>query len=161
MITAAELRELLIYDQHTGKFTWRVSRGTAKAGAPTGCPNSDGYPRIRISKRLYKAHRLAWLYVYGEWPPQLIDHINCNRDDNRLSNLRLADLTQNQANRPPGKNNTSGFKGVSWRRREKRWTAEITRHGQKIQLGTFLRAEDAAEAYRKAALEHFGEFARA
>src|ERR1700719_1662744 len=93
------LRELLSYDPETGVFRWLVrKRQNVKAGDVAGSFDGCGYCKISIDRRAYKAHRLAWLYMTGEWPPAEIDHINMNRADNRFANLRLATRHQNMAN---------------------------------------------------------------
>jgi hypothetical protein len=114
-----------------------------------------------IRGRRFQAHRLAWLYVYGEWPNGAIDHINRDPGDNRISNLRLATPTQNNANRARPACNTSGVKGVSWIGKSRKWQAQITVHGRQKYLGRFSEKDLAVQAYRKAASAYFGEFARA
>ena len=115
LIDAPELRRLLSYDPKTGDFRWRVSRGGGvRAGDLAGTLHSGGYWQIYVNNRLYLAHRLAWLYVYGKWPDKGIDHKNGIRTDNRICNLREATASQNGANKGRLTRNTSGFKGVSW-----------------------------------------------
>ena len=97
-LTVERLRELLSYDPATGKFLWRVGRQCMRAGAVAGATEVQGYRVIKIDGKIYKAHRLAWLYVTGEWPPEEIDHKNTDPQDNVWSNLRLATHSQNQAN---------------------------------------------------------------
>lgn len=121
-ITATRLRELLHYDPETGLFTWKVARQGTRAGAFAGALN-HGYLRITIDWRHYPAHRLAWLYMTGEWPADLIDHINLVSDDNRFVNLRQATRAQNMHNSARPRTNTSGVKGVS--RYAGRWKAQI------------------------------------
>jgi hypothetical protein len=99
MLTAERLRELLHYDPDTGVFTWlRVKGRRVRVGALSGKANGGGYFQIGVDGRIYYAHRLAWLYVHGEWPVASIDHVNCDRCDNRLANLRPATKAQNAAN---------------------------------------------------------------
>lgn len=119
-----------------------------------------GYRSISIDDRDYLAHRLAWLYVHGKWPPHQLDHINMDRADNRMCNLRQADNAENNCNRPLQSNNTSGFKGVSFHKQTRKWKASLKVRGKDIHLGLFDEAEAAAAAYRLAAQKHFGEFAR-
>jgi hypothetical protein len=159
-IDAEQVRVLLSYCPETGVFRWRVNRGPmAIAGNVAGSPNTKGYWDIGLGGRLYKAHRLAWLYVFGEWPPHQVDHRDGNRRNNAIANLRLATNQQNQANRGPQRNNTSGHKGVSWHRRERKWVAQMKVNGRKVNLGQYADFERACEAYRAAALRTQGEFA--
>jgi hypothetical protein len=162
-ITAERLRELLHYDPDTGWFTWLVSRGRwgginadARAG---GLDSNSGYRRIRINGKLHYEHRLVWLWRHGAMPTHRIDHINNVRDDNRLSNLREATHVQNLANVGLSVNNTSGHKGVYWAKRDQRWRAQIGDNYKLVSLGGFVNLEDAAAAYRAAALARHGEFA--
>jgi len=174
-LTAKYVRECFEYDEATGQFVWRrrplhhfVSQHACKswngrnAGKKAlGCPNTNGYLQIRINKKLYFAHRLAWLYVYKKHPKDQLDHINCEKTDNRILNLREASNTENGRNTKTNNRNTSGFKGVSWRVRYNVWQASIKLSGKTVHLGTFNNPEDAHKAYVKAAKIHFGEFARA
>lgn len=115
-LTAARLRELLNYDQATGVFVWRVAmRYGVGAGGPAGSMCSNGYLKIKVGGKRLSAHRIAWLFVTGEWPSDMIDHINGVRSDNRFSNLRDASRAVNQQNqRHAQKSNTStGVLGVS------------------------------------------------
>lgn len=152
-LTAEYLRSILNYDPETGIFTRKVrtsSRAKAGAGDVAGCSNGDGYLRLWLQSRLYLAHRLAWLHTYGVWPKDQIDHINRNRSDNRIANLREVSNKQNQQNKSKSSNNTSGHPGVSWKKQNSKWQAHI-RHNQKlIHLGLFKSLEEALSA-RKAA----------
>lgn len=159
-ITAEDARRLLNYDPSTGQFTWRISPNRRiRPGRTCSVVNSHGYIRIMIKQKSYTAHRLAWLYVHGEWPPHEVDHINGNRTDNRICNLRLATTRQNQGNRRLQKNNMSGVKGVSWHAAHQKWMATIRKNGRKTHLGYFANKEEAASAYQKAAILIFGQFA--
>lgn len=150
------LRQILRYDPETGDFFWRVSRSNRiKVGMKAGSTNKMGYRIIYCGTRLQYAHRLAWLYVYGYWPDQ-IDHINGNTSDNRISNLRVATQSQNNANRV-GKNNK---KGATFDRRREKWIAYIKKDGKTRYLGGFDTEEEAHIAYCDAAKHLFGDFAR-
>ena len=108
-----ELKQILDYDPDTGLFRWKIKpRSQTDLGdiAGTLC---QGYIRITINKKNYYAHRLAWLYMTGQWPVNTVDHINRIRNDNRISNLREATDQEQQFHLGEYKNNTSGFKGVS------------------------------------------------
>jgi hypothetical protein len=160
-LTAERLRELLDYDPETGIFTWRANRGRARAGMVAGYLARDGYRLIEIDGHPYQAHRLAWLYVFGEWPEGYLDHRDCDRDNNAIDNLRTANRHQNAGNSRISKRNTSGYKGVSWHKRDRKWQAQIYRDGKACSLGYFDDPEEAHEAYMDAAREYWGEFASA
>lgn len=150
-LTAARLRELLHYFPETGVFTWKISRGLAVVGAEAGTKVSNGYIHICIDRHVIGAHRLAWLYVHGKWPKSNIDHINRNKVDNRIANLREATTSENGQNTLVNKRNTSGYKGVSWLSCRNRWRALITVNGKKHNLGLFKDPKDAYAAYCAAA----------
>lgn len=153
-LTADYLRELLEYDKDTGVFVWGQRKFRTQSGSVAGCLDPAGYRVIKIDERLYKAHRLAWLYVYGEMPKGHIDHINHNHDDNRIKNLRCVDDKENAKNRPLYKNNVSGIPGVAWKKREKKWTAYIKVDGKHLHLGTFDEKQDAIRAREDAKIKH-------
>ena len=150
-LTAEYLRSILHYDPESGIFTRKVSTSSrAKVGDVAGCPDGGGYLQIRIQSRLYLAHRLAWLHTYGVWPKDQIDHINRNRSDNRIYNLREVTNKQNLQNAGKYSHNTSGHPGVYWHKQRSKWQVKI-RHNQKlIHLGYFSILEEAIAA-RKAA----------
>lgn len=157
-----ELKALLHYEPATGAWTWLVTRSrVAIAGDPAGTINAHGYRIINIGGRLHRAHRLVFLYMTGAWPAELVDHKNGTRDDNRWANLREATLKQNSASAARPVNNTSGFKGVYFSKHAKRWRAQISIDRRTKNLGYFDTPEAAHRAYLAAAVEQFGEFARA
>lgn len=164
-LTAEFVRSLLHYDPETGVFLWRFRptaiRGwnTKYAGTIAGTVR-DEYRRISIGKKIYLAHRLAWLYVTGAWPKHQIDHRDLNRKNNRFKNLREASHGDNVNNMGLRRNNTSGFKGVHWHEGAGRWRARIDIGSQHIHLGYFGNKKAAAAAYKKASLELHGEFHR-
>lgn len=162
MLTADRLRDVLEYDPETGVFRWRVSRrgGTATEGALAGSKRVDGYRAIKVDGVKYKEHRLAWLYMTGEWPVHQIDHINLVRDDNRWSNLREADHASNMRNCRERRHGSSGVKGVSWHKRRERWSAQIRVDGKLHYLGLFADINEAAAAYAAASERYHGEFGR-
>lgn len=161
-MTPNDVKALLDYDPLTGNFCWKVSRrGTAAVvGRKAGCKHSQGYWRIVLDGRMHYAHRLAWAIAHGVWPEN-IDHINGDKSDNRLVNLRVATRSQNMANRPRQTNNTSGFKGVYSVPSRGKWRARFKKDGRVFYLGYFDTAEEAAEAHRIAYAKAFGEYARA
>lgn len=156
MILHRELLSLLHYSRRTGVFTWRVSRGTRKAGAVAGSFDA-GYRRIVINRKKYRANQLAHFYVTGKWT-RLVDHKNRCRADDSWNNLRPATNALNQANKIGVSG--CGFKGVTKRKNYKRWRARIRVAGQLLHLGVFDTPELAHAAYVAAAKKHFGEFAR-
>ena len=156
MITQKELKELLHYDPETGIFTRLISfSDKAKVGNIMRTKTSHGYIAIRIRRKIYKAHRLAWLYMAGVWPKHHIDHLNHIRDDNRLINLREATYQDNAKNRALNKNNKSGVCGVSWYKTKGKWVAQISDKEKKINLGYFIDKFEAACA-RKSAENKYG-----
>ena len=166
-LTAEHLRSILHYDPETGVFTWRERAdrpawwNTRHAGQRAGglqWGKHTAYVLIRINGRNYKAHRLAWLYMTGEWPSGDIDHEDGDGLHNWFINLRDATRAQNSGNTRRRSHNTSGFKGVT--RKGRRWAAQIMIDGRKCYLGTFDTPELAHAAYVEAARAHFGEFAR-
>lgn len=161
MITHDELLRILDYCPATGQFKWRVAVGYAiNANDAAGYLHKyHGYVVIRYRRKGYLAHRLAWLYVYGRWPAKHLDHINGDRADNRIGNLRECSQRQNEWNKRAPVTNTSGRKGVKVSETPNRWHAQIRVNGKLVHLGTFSSAEDAETAYKKAAETHFGQFA--
>lgn len=158
MLTQERLKELLHYDETTGLFTWRVARKGVISGAVAGTWRPDGYRVIRIDGCLYLAHRLAWLYFYGELPPAEIDHISGRKHDNSIGNLRPATRSENMLNVHIQSNNTSGFKGVHWHRGKTKWQAMAGLNGVRHHLGYFPTAEQASEAYQAFARQNHGKF---
>lgn len=187
MITAERARELLNYDPDTGVLTWKSARNwrvrdnlgrhaqpdAKRSGMPgqiAGAKNKDGYIQLTVQGKQYRAHRLAWLIVHGQWPDGQLDHKNRIRDDNRIDNLREATNQQNQWNRECPKNNRSGLKGVSmvklkprtkWKRTPvKPWEARIRIDGKTKVLGRYVTKEEAALAYIEASQRVHGEFSK-
>lgn len=151
------LRELLHYDLATGVFTWRTRTGRSAAGKAAGFAGTAGYWDISVDRRTYRAHRLAWLYVTGDWPAADVDHKNRDRGDNRWANLRAATRSQNNANMAV--RSTHGFKGAT--PVNGRWMAQTKYNGRQIYLGLFDTPEEAHAAYMAAAERLWGNFARA
>lgn len=154
------LRELVNYDQKTGVFRRiKGGRGYPSVGTVFGCKNGRGYLVGMIDGRIYLLHQLAWFYVHGRWASS-IDHANGDKSDNRLENLREATSSQNNANKCRSKNNTSGFKGVSWQSHARKFKAQIRINGRSAHLGYAATAKEAHQMYCTAAIKYFGEFAR-
>lgn len=146
MITQARLKELLHYNSETGVFTRLVSTGGALAGSVTGTKNSGGYLQTMVDYKLYKLHRLAWLYVHGEWPADQIDHIDHIRTNNRWNNLREVTHQENHRNRTVNSNSASGITGVYWDKCAEKWRACIVIDGNNKHIGFFDDINDAAAA---------------
>lgn len=153
----ALLREWLAYNPDTGVFTHIAARPKVRVGDVAGTLHARGYVIIRHRDRTIKAHRLAWYFVYGEWPPTLIDHVNGIKSDNRICNLRLATKSQNGVNRA-----YHPMKGIRYHRRTAgdRWVVRFKKDRKYVHVGTFYSLSDAQAAYKAALVEHFGEFAR-
>jgi len=151
------LFEYLHYDPATGIFTGRLrGRGMRNYGKPLGAVSPAGYRIIMVDGVLYQASHLAWFYVHGEWPANIMDHRDLDKANDRIENLRPATRSQNQGNQRARSNNSSGRKGVSRSVCGKRWQVSIARE----HIGIFDTIEEAADAYRIAAIAKFGEFAR-
>jgi len=156
----AYLKEILRYEPDNGHFFWRkLLSKRAVPGKKAGW-SQNGYVCISIHGRYYRAHRLAWLYIYGEWPEYEIDHINGVPDDNRIENLRPATSCQNKMNAAIRSDNSSGFKGVQWNSQRKRWKAVIQKDGKVKHLGFYHDVEEAAAARATAEIKYFGEYRR-
>jgi hypothetical protein len=147
------------YDAVTGHFTRRTPHNRLPVGSRSGSTLANGYRHIHVDGRRYYEHRLAWLYMTGEWPAEQVDHKDLNRANNAWSNLREATNQTNMRNGSLRKDNKSGFKGVTWRPDHQRWRATIKTNGKQTHIGNFRTKEEAAAAYDAAAIEHFGEFA--
>ena len=146
--TPEELRKRLRYDPETGKLYWL--RGVCEIVEAFTARDSGRYLNGRINQKTFRAHRVIWALVYGEWPKGEIDHINGQRDDNRLCNLRCVTRAENARNRARMKRNTSGRTGVYWQGRCGKWVASING----TYLGIFERFEDAVAARERAEIEH-------
>lgn len=170
-LTQKRLCEILTYCPNTGVFmwrerpecrrTWNTKHANKRAGdiwRPRGSRKS--YVRIGINNRKYLAHRLAWLYMRGVFPPKGIDHEDGDGLNNRWANLRAANQQQNGANRGANSNNRCGFKGVHFHRATGKYRARINVNGQSHDLGLFITPEAAHAVYLSAAKKYFGDFAR-
>lgn len=158
-LTQQQLKALLDYDPDTGVFRHKLVRQRTVAGAIAGHLNVLGYIRITIYGRRWMAQRLAWLYVNGMWPEEYVDHINGNRSDNRIANLRSCSKSDNSANQPKLRsNNTSGFPGVSFHKPSKKWVAHACKGRKYKNLGYFLTKQEAYDAYLEFRRTKDGEF---
>lgn len=147
-LTQADLKDRLSYDQNTGLFLWKYSPGgKAKAGCIAGS-KKNGYVLITVKQRKYSAHRLAWLYMYGEFPNDEIDHIDGVRDNNSIRNLRDVTRSVNNQNiKTNKKGNKLELLGVNSHGRY--FKAQIQANGKKMHIGCFKTAIDAHNAYLK------------
>lgn len=153
-LTQEDLKRNVHYNPDTGLFT-RI--GTKSIIQTT---DKQGYIVIKSHGKMYKAHRLAFLYMTGIIPEKDIDHKDTIRNNNKWENLREATSTQNGANSNIYITNSSGYKGVYWHKGKQKWRAQLKVNGKKITVGQFENIEDAAKAYEKAAIKYFGDFAR-
>ncbi|WP_163570130.1 HNH endonuclease [Klebsiella pneumoniae] len=141
-ITQDELKALVRYDPDTGCFYHLVARKNVSVGDVAGGLDMEGYVRLRLNGRRYKAHRLAIFYMTGKWP-KAVDHKNKNRSDNRWCNIRPCSLAENNQNPGVSPKNKSGCAGVHWHGRQKKWIAAIQIDRKKLHLGSFSSKEDA------------------
>ncbi|NBT31688.1 MAG: HNH endonuclease [Rhodobacteraceae bacterium] len=162
------LHQLLRYEPETGKLYWKPRYSSdethqkqlnrwngARAGKEAFTAVAvNGYKQGRINSKTFYAHRVIMAMVDGEWPPQDVDHINRDRTDNRLCNLRSVTRSENMHNTKTPSHNTSGHVGVSWYKSECRWVARVWANGQTIHLGRFTRKADAIAARKTAEAEH-------
>lgn len=155
MITLEEVNSTVLYNEQTGVFTWKVTKGRAVSGNIAGSLDVRGYWIIKINRKQYKAHRLAWFIVYGEFPDGELDHIDMVKTNNSISNLRIVTRSFNNTNKGLQKNNTTGSRGVY--RYGDRWTASISRNGKQNYLGIFNTKEAAENAYTMAFNRLFSE----
>jgi hypothetical protein len=158
-LTQSYLKSILHYDPTNGIFIWirkkiRISQKDVAGWL------SDGRVFIDINCHSYLAHRLAWLYITGDWPKEEIDHINMIRNDNRWCNLREATHSQNFHNRIKYRNNRSGIKGVCWNKKAGKWMVEIMINKVKIYLGLFSNLDEARKVRENASIEYHKNFAR-
>lgn len=144
----AELRQLFNYCELTGVFRYAEKTCRKVVVGKVAGALKNGYVRIYINRIGYLAHRLAWVYSHGREPSDCLDHINGNRSDNRITNLREASIAENNQNRVPFKKNSSGHQGVNWDASSSKWRAKVYLKGKCIDLGHFSDKEDAAKAYR-------------
>ena len=167
------VRQCLTYDPKTGELRWRKrplshfpDRVTAQkwntrwAGKIAGKNHARGYWMLTIDYQGHLAHRVAWLLAYGEPVPHMLDHIDGNRQNNRIANLRAATQSENNWNSRLRKNNLVGVKGIRRVPRSGKFSAEIWHHGRSHVIGYFVTLEEAMAARREAAERLHGKFAR-
>jgi hypothetical protein len=162
MITREELLIYLRYEPSTGLFTWRAHPQRSRVGQLAGTTNKQGYVIITINKKLYKAHRLAFLFMTGEFPNSnlQVDHIDGVCDNNRWCNLRIATAAQNQHNSKIAINNSTGVKGVSFNKRTNKYAVDVRLNKQHNYLGEYATLDEASKVAKSARLQLHGNFAK-
>ena len=149
-LTQERLKTLFNYNPTTGQFTRNVKIKNQPAGTLVGTSGTRGYLQCSVDSKVYKVHRLVWLYVHGVWPIGQIDHINHVTYDNRIANLRDVSCAQNHQNHARKTKSSSGYLGVTWNKRDKRWYAYIEVNDKSIHLGLFANVADAITARKQA-----------
>lgn len=160
VLTVEIVRDLLSYDPDTGVWRWlKPRRVDMRPGDVAGCKaHKSGYGQIGIKGKLYLTHRLAWLYMTGEWPEHEVDHINGVPGDDRWGNLRTATASQNRHNVKCHRDSTTGVRGVRQPAGRGSYLASIYCEGKNLHIGSFKTLEAAASAREAAELKYFGEF---
>jgi len=146
-LTQARLMEVVAYSQETGAFVRLCPSSNAPTGPVLPLPSKNGYLRMRVDGKLYYLHRLAWLYVHGEWPSNLADHKDGDKTNNRIDNIRNATHAQNLQNIAAKGRGASGLRGAYLDKASGRWQARIMRNYKTISLGYFDTPELAHAAY--------------
>jgi hypothetical protein len=154
-----KIKDEISYDPEEGTFKWLTKRRGRKLDK-VGGKSTEGYLIIRILGKYYYGHRLAWYLYYGEWPNtgKHIDHIDRNKLNNKISNLRLVTPKENMFNKVSAKGKVNNYRGVSYRKDRGKWRAQISINNKCVHLGTFLTEEEAYASYLSAAKEIHGEF---
>lgn len=150
--------ELFNYDQYTGIVTRKTKRAQFKAGSVVGTKHISGYLAARVDGNIYLLHRLIWCIVYGNWPDCYIDHIDGNKKNNIISNLREATHTENTQNAKIREDNTSGIKGVHYSNKLDKWVARVQTENKRVHLGAFSTLEEAQDCIEKFRLDSHKNF---
>lgn len=151
-LTQERVKELFDYDSESGILYRKFKSGNRK---PCGHKpkSSHGYGAVKMGEKMYLTHRVIWLWQYGSMPNGEIDHIDQNKMNNRIENLRVVSASENMHNRGLRRDNSSGYPGVYWSKRHKKYKAQIRINNKKIYLGYYNTAEEAFEAYKRAKME--------
>lgn len=158
MLTQRLVKELFEY--RNGCLYWKIQKSNSVfKGKQAGFLENTGYRRIRINNTNYLEHKVIFLYHKG-YMPCCVDHININKLDNRIENLREVNFSENSRNQKIRCNNKSGIKGVCWNKKSNKWQASLTINRKQMHLGYFNNLEDAKIVIDKAREKYHGEFAR-
>jgi len=162
LVDLSEISQDLEYCPETGVFRWKKHMGgrSPKAGEIAGTPHIAGYTQVGYKRNIYLAHRLAWLFVHGSWPKKDLDHINGDKKDNRIRNLRECTHAENMLNRRKQKNNKVGHKNICLPRGKNQYVVRIAKHGKTHCAGYYYSLEDAIKARDAALKKVCGEFAK-
>lgn len=160
VINQTQLKERFLYDFLTGRFTRLPCSRKGRNSSLTGCVNNKGYTCIKILGKSYKAHLLAFLYMTGAFPTEVVDHIDGNPSNNAWSNLRECTLSQNQMNARLSKINTSGFKGVSLHKPTQKWMVTVRVNGKNVNFGIYKDIELADLVATETRNKYHGDYAR-
>lgn len=147
-----------LFDYKDGILYWKVRRSGIKIGSKAGTLHHSGYILIQINNKRYNGHQIIYLYHHG-YIPKEIDHIDRNRSNSKIENLREATHQQNCMNKKSAKNSSSIYKGVTWDKQHQKWRTQIVFNNKHYNLGRFINEKDAAITYNEKAIELFGEFA--
>src|ERR1700744_4205288 len=158
MLTQEYLKSQVLYEPETGKFFWLVRKSGRQLDKPIQYGVS--YGSLTLEGTRYALHRLAWFYMNGEWPPEMVDHIDGNSTNNKWSNLRLATYAENAQNRRRRRVSITGVKGVSKHYASNTWHVTVDKDGKRHSLGPFYSIGDAYKAHAKLSKELFGEYHR-
>lgn len=157
-LTLALVNEYLTYDSGTGKLHQRKKRPRIQVGSLAGCVRPKGYRYIELEGRKYPAHHIVWLLETGKTPTKSLDHIDGNKDNNHISNLREVTNKQNTENRGKQRNNTTGYKGVTYNKRLNKYIAQIQHNSKQMHIGVYPTAHEAHLAYESKAQELFTHY---
>lgn len=156
-ITKERLQEMFVYSD--GNLYWKKPRKKVVVGSKAGALSGRGYMDVKIDQKIYKLHRLIFMWHHG-YMPEFVDHVDCERLNNKIENLREATASQNKWNQPVPKNNTSGIKGVCFDKTKNKWKGYVGYQGKDKHIGNFDSIDDAKIAVEKTRGELHGQFAR-